>query len=118
MQRLLPLLKQAGGHYMSGHDHMLEHLVDEGVQMFVNGMGRYCCYRPDHIDSVPKGLMQYMITGVNASGTHVGPAPPADGVYGGFASLQFDEAATVTYYRHDGLTLYAAPTIAPRARAA
>merc|ERR1712046_228389 len=49
VSRLLPLLKQHGAHYIDGHDHMLEHISYDGVEMFVTGMGRECCYGTSHL---------------------------------------------------------------------
>mmetsp|Transcript_77776 Transcript_77776/g.137165 ORF Transcript_77776/g.137165 Transcript_77776/m.137165 type:complete len:346 (-) Transcript_77776:44-1081(-) len=114
VQRLLPLLKQYGAHYVSGHDHMVEHIVSDGVNMFVVGMGRECCYDDGNKHTVPDGAMQYMITGKGGKGKGgVGPQPASD-VEGGFATLQFDDVVTITFYDQDGGKLYSAPPLTPR----
>jgi len=94
VKRLLPLLKQYGAHYLSGHDHMLEHIVVDGVEMFVSGMGRECCYRTEMIHTVPEGAIRYL-----------GPRPGRP-VQGGFASLRFGDDVEVTYYDQSGDKLY------------
>lgn len=114
VERLLPLLKQHGAHYIDGHEHMLEHISHDGVEMYVTGMGRECCYGTGHLDTVPDGAMKYMITGDGGQGPNgVGNKPSAP-VAGGFASLRFDDAVTVTYHNQDGDVLYTAPEVAPR----
>merc|ERR1712110_175780 len=53
ISRLQPLLQQYGAHYISGHDHNLEHFVHNETQMFVAGAGKACCYPPDNLNSAP-----------------------------------------------------------------
>jgi len=108
VKQLLPLLKKHGAHYISGHDHMAEHIVHSGVNMFVNGMGAECCYGHGDWDSVPSGAMKFMISGSNGKGKFVTPdgkRPPKS--KGGFTSLEFgDSHVTVTYHKEDGVKLY------------
>lgn len=44
IDHLQPLLKQYGAHYLSGHDHCMEALADQGVYYIVSGLGDTCCY--------------------------------------------------------------------------
>jgi len=111
--KLLPLLSKYGAHYLSGHDHMLEHLSTDGVEMYLAGAGRECCYGTGHIHTVPDGVLKYMISGDDGQGHGVGPRP-SQAVKGGFASLQFDETASVSYYDELGTKLYDAPLVQPR----
>lgn len=115
VERLLPLLKEHGAHYLCGHDHMAQHIHMEGVHQFQNGMGMECCYGRSNLDSVPNRFIKYYISGKNATGDHVGPAPD-NKVFGGFNSISFgDEAATVLYHNHDGDILYSPPAVPRRA---
>lgn len=114
VQKLLPLLHKHGAHYISGHDHMLEHIVSSGVNMFVTGMGMECCYNDDNIKTVPNGSIQYMLSGKNGQGVGFGPRPPSL-VSGGFASLTFsDDDVEVAFYDQSGTKIYAAPPLAAR----
>ena len=113
VKRLLPLLSRHGAHYIGGHDHMFEHIVAEGVNMFVTGPGRWCCYPAPKRHTVPDGAIRYMITGKGGLGPSVG-AKPATEMLSGFSSMQFDDHVTCTLYKEDGTPLYVAPPIAPR----
>lgn len=116
-KRLLPLLAAHKAHYVSGHDHMLEHILVEGVHLIVTGMGRECCYPDTHRWTVPRGSLQYMLSGRLGGGAHVGVAAPGE-VQGGFASFNItDEAATVTFHSESGAEIYTSPAI-PRRGAA
>mmetsp|Transcript_55994 Transcript_55994/g.131037 ORF Transcript_55994/g.131037 Transcript_55994/m.131037 type:complete len:479 (+) Transcript_55994:43-1479(+) len=113
VKKLLPLLSKYGAQYLSGHDHMLEHLSMDGVNMYLAGAGRECCYGTEHLHTVPDGVLKYMISGDDGTGTGVGPKP-SRAVKGGFAGLQFDEVASVSYYDEKGSKLYDAPLVQPR----
>jgi len=113
VKKLLPLLKKYGAHYISGHDHMLQHIIYEGVNQVISGMGKECCYGADSMSDVPSGAVKFMISGNNGQGRHVGPKP-ASKVEGGFISLQFDDVVTMTYYDQDGKVLFTAPALQPR----
>lgn len=76
-------------------------------------MGRECCYDPKNKKTVPDGAMHYMLSGEGGRGEVVGPKPAA-AVEGGFATLQFDDAVTVSFYDQDGNKLYAAAPLMPR----
>jgi tartrate-resistant acid phosphatase type 5 len=42
VNNLKPLLEKYNAHLMSGHDHCAEHIVEQGVSYWVNGMGHGC----------------------------------------------------------------------------
>lgn len=83
VKHLRPLLQQYGAHYLSGHDHCMEHLAESGIKdfsmladsfvtpfissifflflldssvnYFLSGMGAECCYYPIRKSGVPEG---------------------------------------------------------------
>lgn len=114
VKRLLPLLRQYGAHYIHGHDHMLQHISYEGVEMYLTGMGKECCYGAGSLDTVPKGAIKYLIEGDGGQGSkNVGPKPSSP-VNAGFASVTFDDTVSIKYYNQDGDVLYTAPEVSPR----
>ena len=113
VHRLLPLLSRYGAHYLSGHDHMLEHLSVAGVEMYLAGAGRECCYGTPKLHTVPPHALKFMISGEGGRGPGVGPRPGHD-IRGGFLSMSFDEVAAVSYYDEQGVLLYSAPLVQPR----
>jgi acid phosphatase/tartrate-resistant acid phosphatase type 5 len=105
IDHLQPLLLQYGAHYLSGHDHCMEALQDQGVYYFVSGMGDTCCYEASNVDSVPAGSLLW----------HTSRGHKDKGTIGGFTSISATQAsATVTFYDQDGNTLYTAPALPPR----
>eukprot|EP00439_Symbiodinium_sp_Y106_P054354 s3036_g7.t1 len=87
---------------------MLEHIVTNGVEMFVSGMGRECCYGTQMIHTVPEGAIRYLISGHHGKGPGIGPKPK-DSVHGGFASFRFeDDAVEVSFHDQKGDQLYSA----------
>mmetsp|Transcript_172591 Transcript_172591/g.547999 ORF Transcript_172591/g.547999 Transcript_172591/m.547999 type:complete len:278 (-) Transcript_172591:223-1056(-) len=114
IERLRPLLQAHGAHYISGHDHMLEHFEDGDVNTFVVGAGKECCYPPVNLGSTKKGAIRYMLAG-NLGSLSMPPVPFP--VQGGFASMVFGaESVAVELHAHDGTVLYAAPRIARRVK--
>lgn len=110
VSNLRPLLLEAGAHYLCGHDHCMEHLVEPAAttNYFLSGMGAYCCYRPTQIDNVPAdSLKWYAALDTVSRGTTAG--------FSSFAVTK--ESMVVTYYDQDGEVLYTAPAIAPRSAA-
>lgn len=106
IDNLQPLLKQYGAHYLSGHDHCMEALADQGVYYIVSGLGDTCCYEASNLDSVPAGALQW----------HVSKETKTKGTIGGFSSITATASAmTVQFYDQDGNTLYTTPEIKPRA---
>ena len=117
VDRLLPLLAASGAHYLSGHDHMWEHIVDDsGVNMFLAGAGKECCYDPKNMETVPDGFIKFMISGDSGSGDSIGYDGGKKGkIGGGFQSLAFDDdGVTVTFHDQDGEDLYVAPKLSKR----
>lgn len=100
---VLPLLKAHGAHYVCGHDHMLEHLSDEGVEHVLTGAGDNCCYGQDNDENIPAGSLKFITSEKSKSA-----------IEGGFVSFHLDDESTVTYYDQDGNTIYTTPAIAPR----
>lgn len=113
VNKLLPLLKEYGAHYISGHDHMHEHIFVNGVNMFVTGPGRECCYGTKHLSTVPKGAIKYMVSGLHGEGQSVGRKPSTP-MLSGFSSMQFDDEVLVIMYKEDGTPIYIAPPIQAR----
>lgn len=111
------MLQAHGAHYISGHDHMHEHMLHDGVHMIVAGPGKECCYKPTHLSTVPDGAMQYMISGLHASGEGVGPKPQSK-VLSGFSSMRFDDdAVNIMLHKEDGEVLYTTTPITRRSLA-
>lgn len=105
IDHLKPLLEQYGAHYLSGHDHCMENLVENGVHYFVSGMGDTCCYEASETDKVPEGSLLW----------HTSRGHKDKGTIGGFTSITATpQAATVVFYDQDGKALYTAPELPPR----
>ena len=122
MARLLPLLAQYGAHYLSGHDHMWQHIVDpSGVQMFQAGAGKECCYDDTNMWTIPDkdSYMKFMISGHAGSGTSIGYEGDRKGsIMGGFMSIEMnDDDVQIIFRDENGDALYVAPVV-PRRNAA
>jgi hypothetical protein len=113
VQRLLPLLTKHGAHYIGGHDHMHEHIKHDGVNMFVTGPGKECCYDAVHLKTVPKGAIQFMVSGKDGQGPGVGPKPAS--MHSGFSTMDFDDVVQVIMHKEDGGNVWTPPPIQPRA---
>lgn len=108
IDHLLPLLKQYKGHYLSGHDHCMEHIVEVGVSVnhYLSGMGVDCCYFATNKRNIPTKSLKWIKSLENK-----------DGATGGFSSFEVDKTGmTVKYYDQDGALLYTAPAVPPRKR--
>jgi len=102
---LNPLLQQYGAHYMSGHDHCMEHLVENKVNHFLTGMGKECCYSNSNLKSVPANTLKWYLASNNAP----------SGVTGGFTAFTATKTSlTATYYDQTGTVRYTAPAVLPR----
>ena len=66
---LRPLLHKWEANYFNGHEHDLEHIVEEGskVNYVCTGAGKFCCYADKNLDTVPQGSIQFAMSG--AGGT-------------------------------------------------
>lgn len=116
LERLRPMLMRHGAHYLSGHDHMLEHFHHEGLNTFVIGAGKECCYPPVRADELPHGALRYILAGDEG---RLGRPAPTLAVRGGFAAFTFDaDNMRAVLYAHDGSALYEAPPIERRGRGA
>lgn len=113
VKQLLPLLKKHNAHYISGHDHMHEHVEVDGVNMFVTGPGRMCCYDTPKWNTIPKDAMKFMVSGNLGHGKSVGRKVEGD-MHSGFSLLTFDDSVQVTMYKEDGTPVWEPAPIAPR----
>jgi tartrate-resistant acid phosphatase type 5 len=106
VSQLRPLLRKYDvTAYLSGHDHCLEHLVDEYSTYVLSGAGAQAWYKLDQKDALPSGVsLPWHLARDNAG--HL---------KGGFASISLsDQAATIKYFGDDGNLLYTADQISPR----
>jgi hypothetical protein len=112
IDRLLPLLQKYGAHYISGHDHMLEHFVHGRTHLLVIGAGKECCYDPVNLDQVPNRDVRFITAGYEGRKSQPPLSAP---LLGGFAALSFGtETASATIFDHDGRVLYSIPDIPSR----
>lgn len=104
VSKLKPLLQKYGAHYMAGHDHMMTHIEEEGVNYFVSGAGHGCCSPNANLHSIPKGSFRW-----STSEGKTGP------VTAGFMSVMVDsKRAVCSFHDQTGQIIYTAPDIAPR----
>lgn len=63
IELLMPLLVEHHAHYLSGHDHCMEHLLEPNtpVHYFLTGMGVECCYKGSNQKKVPAGALQWYV---------------------------------------------------------
>jgi len=95
VQYLKPALEKYGAAlYLSGHDHDLQHLSENGVDYIVSGAGHLLTHK--RTDNVPKGVSQFFY-----------PKHAIDDV-GGFVVMDFEDnlTYTATYYDSDLNVLY------------
>jgi tartrate-resistant acid phosphatase type 5 len=102
---VLPLLKAHGAHYVCGHDHMLEHISDAGVEHILTGAGDNCCYGQDNDAAIPAGSLKF-ITSSKSKST----------IEGGFVAFNLDDETTIDFYDQSGKVIYSTPKIAARKR--
>lgn len=122
---LKPLLTTYQGHYMAGHDHCMEHIVEVGqsVNYFVTGMGEECCYSNSNFKKNPTGtvdkqkmdVMFNSLCTIDSVQWYVASNNAPKGVDGGFSSFSITRTSmVVTYYDQAGNVLYTTPAISPR----
>ncbi|XP_025905905.1 tartrate-resistant acid phosphatase type 5 [Nothoprocta perdicaria] len=94
VRELRPLLQQHRvSAYLSGHDHNVQFLQDEGVAYVVSGAGNFMVPSRRHAGAVPPGALRFLFGD---------PASP-----GAFAHVRLDAAAmTVTFLEATGRLLY------------
>jgi tartrate-resistant acid phosphatase type 5 len=103
---LLPMLKQYNAHYLNGHDHCQEHIVEPGVSVnhFLVGMGSFCCYRLTNTKNIPKDSLKWYMALDNRGKTQ-----------GAFASFEVSKSGLiVNYYDDEGTVIYSIPAIPSR----
>jgi len=116
IENLKPLLEKYGAHYFSGHDHCAEHLLDNSVNYWLNGMGRGCCYDITKVAGVPSGSLLWVFgappgSQIDDDGVEQG----INGTVGSFTSIVATSSALqVTFYNQNGKVLYASPAVLPR----
>eukprot|EP00937_MAST-01D_sp_MAST-1D-sp2_P001000 g1000.t1 len=114
-QQLRPLLNKFEAHYFNGHEHDLEHIVENGtkVNYICTGAGKMCCYDDTYRSTVPLGAVKFSMSG--AGGSQWQPMPFS--VQSGFTSYRVGAASMRVYFHaHNGTVLYATPPIAPRTK--
>mmetsp|Transcript_22662 Transcript_22662/g.41325 ORF Transcript_22662/g.41325 Transcript_22662/m.41325 type:complete len:400 (-) Transcript_22662:59-1258(-) len=112
IDRLLPMLTRYNAHYVSGHDHMAEHVKHGSTNFFVIGAGMECCYPAVNFHQIPFGALRYMLAGEKGSQSSKRVQFP---VHGSFGSFRFSaEYVTVTLHADSGHVLYTAPLIPRR----
>mmetsp|Transcript_110910 Transcript_110910/g.191823 ORF Transcript_110910/g.191823 Transcript_110910/m.191823 type:complete len:402 (+) Transcript_110910:52-1257(+) len=112
IDRLVPLLARYNAHFISGHDHMAEHVQHGSTNFFVVGAGRECCYEPVNLRQIPSGALKYMLAGENGNQSSNRLEFP---VHGSFGSFRFGaEYVSVKLHADSGFVLYEAPRIPRR----
>jgi len=94
---LKPLLeKYSVAMYLSGHDHNMQHLKQNGVHYVLVGAGHELKHKQEHETSVPNGVAKYFWPSKDISDT------------GAFGIVQFNDEKTlnVNYVDSNLKTLY------------
>lgn len=114
-ETLRPLLNKWEAHYFNGHQHDLEHIVENNtkVNYISTGAGKFCCYDYKNLDTVPRGSIKFAMSGPH--GTQWEPMPFE--VLSGFTSYRIGrESMQVYFHAHNGSVLYKTPPILPRTK--
>jgi hypothetical protein len=121
VKHLRPLLIEHSAHYLSGHDHCMEHFIENGesvclsvclllsighlqtvlldspVNYMLSGMGVECCYFPFRKTGVPEGLLKWYVARDNASNTTLA----------GFSAFEVNKSGmTISYYDQVSNSVY------------
>ena len=115
-EELRPLLNKWEAHYFNGHQHDLEHIVEDHskVNYVSTGAGKFCCYDDTHLDTVPRNSIKFAMSG--SKGEAWMPMP-FDDILSGFTSYRVGaESMQVYYHSHNGTVLYITPPILPRTK--
>lgn len=110
VNHLKPLLEQYNAHYISGHEHCLSHVIVNGVNYWLNGIGMTCCYSNYEVNNLPSGSLYYIL----AMNLPYKVMNGIDNTNSGFSSMIFArDKMMVTYHNQDGQILYSS-TVSPR----
>ena len=107
IEHLKPLLDKYNAHYVSGHDHCMNHFVDGATHHILSGMGDTCCYSDDNLNNpaIPAGALKW----------YVSEGHKPNFLIGGFTSFSLDESAMhVVYHDGKGDELYKADPVPKR----
>lgn len=107
IENLKPLLEKYNAHYMSGHDHCMEHFVEGGTNYILSGLGDTCCYEDSNLNnpSIPANILQWYVSR--------GHKPSM--LLGGFTSVTLSPTEmTIQYYDGEGKVLFKANPVSKR----
>jgi len=113
--KLRPMLNKWEANYFNGHEHDLEHIIENNtkVNYISTGAGKECCYEDSHASTVPIGTVKFAMSG--PGGSEWQPMPFT--VESGFTSYRVGaEHMMVYYHAHNGTVLYTTPPILPRTK--
>ena len=126
---LRPLLNRWEAHYFNGHEHDLEHIVENTskVNYICTGAGKECCYEDTNLNTVPQGSVKFaMVGGIPSQPHQKTSGPPGQGwqpMPGGFEPLSGftsyrvgPETMSVVFHAHNGTVLYVTPPIPKRTK--
>jgi tartrate-resistant acid phosphatase type 5 len=118
VRHLRPLLLKHGAHYLAGHDHCMNHFVDDDthnqVHYVLTGTGIGCCARGNNLHHPlnEHALLQWHMTN-EINGSWIPYRKKV--AKGGFASFSATtKHMKITYHNHNGDPLYQVPPISPR----
>ena len=108
---LRPLLNKWEAHYFNGHQHDLEHIVEDHskVNYVSTGAGKFCCYDDTHLDTVPRNSIKFAMSGTKGEAWM---PMPFDNILSGFTSYRVGPESMEVYFHSDnGTVLYITPPI-------
>jgi len=112
---LRPLLNKWEAQYFNGHEHDLEHIIENStkVNYISTGAGKECCYEDTNANTVPIGSVKFAMAGKGGSEWQDMPFL----MKSGFTSYRIAaESMKVYYHAHNGTVLYVTPPILPRTK--
>ena len=108
IDHLKPLLDKYNAHYLSGHDHCLNHFQEGQTNYVLTGLGDTCCYSTDNLanTAIPAGALKWY-TGRGHKESWK--------IIAGFTSFAADaQAMTITYHDGKGDVLFKADPVPKR----
>jgi len=108
IENLKPLLDKYNAHYLSGHDHCLNHFVDGATNYVLTGLGDTCCYSTDNLanPAIPAGALKWY-TGRGHKESWK--------IIAGFTSFTADASSMmITYHDGKGEALFKAEPVPKR----